>query len=84
MKSFTVFALEHFPLIDSGDDIAKIIVETAMSNRFEFEDGDLIVVAQKIFSKAEKRVISLNDVFPSEKAKELGTKTADSKKKETK
>jgi coenzyme F420-0:L-glutamate ligase/coenzyme F420-1:gamma-L-glutamate ligase len=71
LKSFTVFALEHFPLIDSGDNIAKIIVETAMNNRFEFEDGDLIVVAQKILSKAESRVVNLNDVFPSEKANKL-------------
>lgn len=71
LKSITVFALEHFPLIDPGDNLAKIIVETALNNRFEFEDGDLVVVAQKVFSKAEKRVVSVNDVLPSEEAKEL-------------
>ena len=71
LKSITVFALEHFPLIDPGDNLAKIIVETALNNRFEFEDGDLVVIAQKVFSKAEKRVVSVNDVLPSEEAKEL-------------
>jgi len=71
LKSFTGFALEGFPLIQSGDDLAKIIVETAGKNGLGFEDGDVIVVAQKIFSKAEGRVINLGDVSVSRKAQRL-------------
>jgi coenzyme F420-0:L-glutamate ligase/coenzyme F420-1:gamma-L-glutamate ligase len=69
LKVFTAFALDNFPLVESGDDIAGIIVETARKNDLEIEDGDVIVIAQKVFSKAEKRVISLKDVVPSKKAK---------------
>jgi coenzyme F420-0:L-glutamate ligase/coenzyme F420-1:gamma-L-glutamate ligase len=71
LKSFTAIALESFPLIDSGDDLAKIIVETARKNNVTIEDGDLIVAAQKIFSKAEGRVVRLRNVSPSDKAREL-------------
>lgn len=72
MRSFTVFALEGFPLIGFGDDLARIIVETARKDGLELEDGDVIVAAQKIFSKAEKRVVGLRDVVASTRAKELG------------
>jgi coenzyme F420-0:L-glutamate ligase/coenzyme F420-1:gamma-L-glutamate ligase len=71
VKSFGAFALEGFPLISSGDDLAKIIVETARKNGLEFEEGDVIVVAQKIFSKAEGRVVKLRDVAASRRAQRL-------------
>ena len=64
-------ALEGFPLIRSGDDLARIIVETAGKNGLRLEDGDVIVVAQKIFSKAEGRVLNLRDVKPSRRAQRL-------------
>jgi len=64
-------ALEGFPLIRSGDDLGKIIVETASKNGLEFEDGDVIVAAQKIFSKAEGRVFSLQGVVASRRAQRL-------------
>lgn len=71
MKSFAAFALNNFPLIKPGDNIAKIIVETAIKNGLKIEDGDIVAAAQKIFSKAEKRVVKLKDIIPSEKAKEI-------------
>jgi coenzyme F420-0:L-glutamate ligase/coenzyme F420-1:gamma-L-glutamate ligase len=71
LKSFTAFALEGFPLVRSGDDLAKIIVETAGQNGLEFEDADVIVAAQKIFSKAEGRVLKLGDVTASRRAQRL-------------
>ncbi len=49
LKSFSAFALEEFPLIKSGDNIAKIIVETTKKNRLKIDDGDIIVITQKIF-----------------------------------
>jgi coenzyme F420-0:L-glutamate ligase/coenzyme F420-1:gamma-L-glutamate ligase len=39
------------------------------------EDGDIIVVAQKIVSKAEGRTVKLKDIVPSEKAKEIARQT---------
>lgn len=75
MKEFKAIALEGFPLIKRGDNIAKIIVGSARRNGLEIEDGDIIVIAQKIFSKAEGRIVNLKEVVPSEKAKEIAEKT---------
>lgn len=80
MKSFTAIALENFPLIRSDDDLAKIIVETAKRNHLEIEDGDIIAIAQKIFSKAENRIVRLKDVVPSRKAEEIAKVTGKSPK----
>jgi coenzyme F420-0:L-glutamate ligase/coenzyme F420-1:gamma-L-glutamate ligase len=75
LKSFTAIALEGFPLVKPGDNLAKIIVETAEKNRVEIEDGDVIAVAQKVVSKAEGRVVKIKNVKPSEKAVEIARKT---------
>lgn len=71
LKSFTALALEDFPLVNVGDDVAKIIVDVASRNGLELEDGDVMVVAQKIFSKAEGRVVKLGEVVPSARAEKL-------------
>ncbi|MEM3673829.1 MAG: coenzyme F420-0:L-glutamate ligase [Candidatus Bathyarchaeia archaeon] len=80
MKEFKAIALEDFPLIKLGDNIAKILVETARKNGLEIEDGDIIVIAQKIFSKAEGRIVNIKEVVPSEEAKEIARKTGKSPK----
>lgn len=80
MRQYAAFALEHFPLVHTGDDVAKIIVETATENSLPIEDGDVVAVVQKIFSKAEGRVIQLKDVVPSKKAKKIAKLTGKSPK----
>jgi coenzyme F420-0:L-glutamate ligase/coenzyme F420-1:gamma-L-glutamate ligase len=71
LKSFTAFALEDFPLIKRGDNVAKIIVEITKKNGSGIEDGDIIAIAQKILSKAENRLVRLRDVVSSRKAEEV-------------
>jgi coenzyme F420-0:L-glutamate ligase/coenzyme F420-1:gamma-L-glutamate ligase len=71
LKSFTAFALEGFPLVEPGDDIAKMVVETVRKNGLRIENGDTIAIAQKIFSKAENRIVRLRDVVPSSEAREI-------------
>jgi coenzyme F420-0:L-glutamate ligase/coenzyme F420-1:gamma-L-glutamate ligase len=80
MKEFKAIAIENFPLIKPEDKIAKIIVETAEKNGLRIEDGDIIVIAQKIFSKAEGRIVNLKEIVPSERAKEIARKTGKSPK----
>jgi coenzyme F420-0:L-glutamate ligase / coenzyme F420-1:gamma-L-glutamate ligase len=58
--------VEGLPEIREGDDLAELIAERA-----ELEDGDVLVVAQKVVSKAEGRVVRLADVEPSERARDL-------------
>jgi coenzyme F420-0:L-glutamate ligase/coenzyme F420-1:gamma-L-glutamate ligase len=54
------------PEIGEGDDLGALIVATAT-----LREGDVVVVAQKIVSKAEGRVVALRDVEPSSRAREL-------------
>ncbi len=75
MQSFVAHGLEGFPLIRAGDNVAKIIVGVCRDNSLEIEDHDVIVVAQKIFSKAERRILTLEDVVPSKRAKKLSKVT---------
>ncbi len=42
--------------------------------KFEFADGDILIVAQKIVSKSEGRLVNLESIKPSEFAREIGTK----------
>jgi coenzyme F420-0:L-glutamate ligase / coenzyme F420-1:gamma-L-glutamate ligase len=61
-----VIPVEGIPEVREGDDLAALLAAAAA-----FEDGDVLVVAQKVVSKAEGRVVSLDGVEPSEAAREL-------------
>ncbi len=63
-----IIPLLDFPLIQPGDDLADIISQTLVSNRLDILDGDILVLAQKIVSKAEGRLVNLTTVKPSERA----------------
>jgi coenzyme F420-0:L-glutamate ligase/coenzyme F420-1:gamma-L-glutamate ligase len=64
-------ALESFPLVREGDDLARMIVDVGLKNGLTLEDGDIVVVAQKVLSKAEGRVVKLGEARASARAKEL-------------
>jgi coenzyme F420-0:L-glutamate ligase/coenzyme F420-1:gamma-L-glutamate ligase len=66
VSDISLVAVRGLPEIREGDDVASLIAE-----RVELEDGDIVVVAQKIMSKAEGRVVALAEVVPSERALEL-------------
>jgi len=67
-------------MVKAGDDIAKHIVETCEKNGFVLQESDIVVIAQKIFSKAEGRVIGVRKVVPSAEAKKLAKVTGKSSK----
>ena len=75
MKSFNAYALEGFPLVTPSSNIARLIVEVSENNGLKLQDGDVIVVAQKVISKAERRVFRLKDIVPSRRAKKLANLT---------
>ena len=54
------------PRSSEGDDLAALIAA-----QIELEDGDVVVVAQKVVSKAEGRVVALAEIEPSDRAVEL-------------
>ncbi len=75
VKKVQIFGLEGLPLIKAGDDLASLIVAAATNENVKIEDGDIVVVAQKVVSKAENRVVKLDSVNPSEEALRIAEKT---------
>jgi coenzyme F420-0:L-glutamate ligase/coenzyme F420-1:gamma-L-glutamate ligase len=63
---FSVFPVTGIPELREGDDLAALVLE-----RVELLDGDVVVVAQKAISKIEGRVVKLDDVEPSARAREI-------------
>lgn len=70
-KALTLTALPGIPLVESGDDLAYFVIQAYRAAGLEPCDGDVLVVAQKIVSKAEGRYISLDSIDPTPAAEEL-------------
>jgi coenzyme F420-0:L-glutamate ligase / coenzyme F420-1:gamma-L-glutamate ligase len=62
------------PEIHRGDDLADVIIRGAERAKIRFEANDILVIAQKIVSKAEGRLVELNSAKPTEKARLLAKK----------
>jgi coenzyme F420-0:L-glutamate ligase/coenzyme F420-1:gamma-L-glutamate ligase len=75
VPALTITSLQHIPLIRHGDDLADILVDALQENSIALEDHDILVIAQKIVSKAEGRAMDLAAVIPSPSAIELGERT---------
>ncbi len=75
MPTLTLTPLPHIPLIRHGDNLADIIVEALQKNAIVLAENDIVVIAQKIVSKAEGRAVNLADVTPSRRAIELAGET---------
>jgi coenzyme F420-0:L-glutamate ligase/coenzyme F420-1:gamma-L-glutamate ligase len=63
------------PLVRHGDDLAALTLEGLAQVGIELENGDILVFAQKVVSKAEGRLVNLAQVTPSPKAIELAACT---------
>ena len=70
-QKVTLSALSGIKLIEPGDDIGAITVAALQANGLVPEEGDVLVVAQKIVSKAEGRYVDTATVQPSERALSL-------------
>lgn len=66
--SFQAMALPGVPMIQPGDDIPQIILDTVARVNLELQSGDVIVIASKIISKSEGRSVRLDDVTPGDEA----------------
>ena len=60
--------LQNFPMIRQGDNLADIILKGMQSNSIALQNEDVLVIAQKIVSKSEVRLVNLSLVTPSKKA----------------
>jgi coenzyme F420-0:L-glutamate ligase/coenzyme F420-1:gamma-L-glutamate ligase len=70
-----LLALGGIPVVQPGDDLAAIIADALARESVELQNGDVLVVAQKIVSKAEDRFVDLAAVMPSAGALEIARET---------
>ena len=74
-RSITYTALPNVPLVEPGDDLCAIVKAGLAASNIIPESGDVIVIAQKIVSKAEDRYVELAGIAPSPRAQELSQVT---------
>jgi coenzyme F420-0:L-glutamate ligase/coenzyme F420-1:gamma-L-glutamate ligase len=70
-----LIALSDLPLVAAGDDLAELIANALQKSDLQLDDHDVLVVAQKIVSKAENRLVDLATVVPSEQAQRRAGET---------
>ena len=66
VNSVSIFGINGIPEVQPGDRLGQTIVEAAAAQGTALESGDIVVVTQKIVSKAEGRLVKLSTVEPSE------------------
>ena len=59
MTRLTITAVNGLPEIRPGDDLAALISDAVLAQRDAIRDGDIVVIAQKIVSKSEGRIVRL-------------------------
>jgi coenzyme F420-0:L-glutamate ligase/coenzyme F420-1:gamma-L-glutamate ligase len=67
--------LHGMPRVAKGDNVAELALAALGRADVSLQDGDVLVFAQKIISKAEDRSIRLDEVTPSERARQLARET---------
>lgn len=67
----TFTGIENIPMVEPGDDLADQIISAVEAMGESLQDQDVLVVAQKVISKAEGRYLDLREVEPGEEALEL-------------
>jgi len=70
-----LIGLTNIPEIKPGDKLANIVLSSLYQQHISLDAGDILIVAQKIVSKAEGRLVNLQQITPSEKAIVLAQKT---------
>src|ERR1700719_96588 len=71
MSKLELIALDGVPLVKAGDDLATIAQDALARMDLSLAERDVLVIAQKIVSKAEGRIVQLAGVEPSPRAREI-------------
>jgi len=71
VNAIKIIAIENLPLIKKGDDLAELICSATKKQGTPIRENDIIVITHVAVSKAEGNIINLDQVTPSEKAKEI-------------
>ncbi len=74
-RTISVIGLENIGLVKAGDDVAKLIFDAAAAEGVSLMDGDVVVVSQKVISKADGLLVDIETLKPSAKAKAVAKRT---------
>jgi coenzyme F420-0:L-glutamate ligase/coenzyme F420-1:gamma-L-glutamate ligase len=75
--TISITPIPGLPSIQPGDDLAALLLAALDAARLSLVAGDIVVVCQKVVSKAEGRIVDLNTVTPSAFARTLAAQTPD-------
>ncbi len=75
MKTVKVIAVENLPLITKGDSIGELIYLAAKKQKTPIQEKDVIVITHVVVSKAEGNTVNLDEISPSERAKNIAKQT---------
>lgn len=71
MDVVQIIGIERLPIVKTGDDLAELICNAVESQGARIQNGDILVITHVIVSRAEGRVVNLDEVVPSEFAKNI-------------
>ena len=71
MSTIALIPIPDIPQIQPGDDLVSILLDTIDRSKVGLKDGDILVMCQKIVSKAEGAVVDLKTVEPSDFAHQI-------------
>jgi len=75
MPSLTLTAIPGLPRVQPGDDLSQLLHAALSDSALSLQEGDVLVVCQKVVSKAEGRVVALSSVEPSPFARQIAAST---------
>ena len=73
--TLTLTAVTGLPLVQPGDDLPALLLDAIHRQGLDFADGDILILAQKIVSKAENRLVYLPDLAVSDRSAALAAET---------
>lgn len=71
MESIEVYAIRSNKIVEFGDDIVDIFIESINEEGFSLKDKDIVSITSKIVSMQQKAAVKISDIIPSEQAKKL-------------
>jgi coenzyme F420-0:L-glutamate ligase/coenzyme F420-1:gamma-L-glutamate ligase len=75
LNPLTIYPIRDLPEVAAGADLARLILDGIHRLRLQLEPSDVVVVTQKVVSKAEGRVVDLNKVVYGEEARVVAART---------
>lgn len=76
MSFVQIIGIEGLPIVKEGDNLAELICDAAEKQKTPVQNGDVIVVTHVLVSRAEGKILNLDDVVPSEFAKSIAEQYA--------